>query len=973
MAKLPIETLIENLGFSSSKNLIKKDMFKTLNISNHDKKILNAINPYAIYLVDNKPFILFIELTFNINDLKYISKLIWNAQIPVAFICEANSVKILNGKNLNIESYLIEEILTENVNNFSEKSEFAYFKISDPLFWDKYAIKYTNTHLNEYLLDNITMLTNELKVKYKIGFATKLVLRLIFIRYLIDRGIDLAYKNFNHDIENSKHELLNITNNKEELYNLFKYLKEKFNGNLFELGDEITSDCLTEEVFYLLTDFLSGKISIGSGQKSLFPMYDFSIIPVELISNIYEILLGKETREKDNAFYTPNYLAEYILDKTTLEFLRGNKQYKILDPSCGSGVFLVNSFRRIIDANLKEKLYCEDNEFLNNLLINNIYGIDINEDAIDVTIFSLYLTILEYKDPKTLSEFKLPNLKGINLIVSDFFSDKKLEKLKKINFDFIIGNPPWGSTTDGLHLEYCKNYDYMKFQQNKEISRSFIFRSKDFSSKHTVCTFVLHSKLLYTQKNPSKKFREFLLKNTQILNIVEMSSVRKLVFKNADAPAAIISFRYNENEDNLNNRILYTSLKPNIFFKLFNIIVIEKYDIKFILQKILFENDWAWKTIIYGFGKDIENIKYLKKSYDTIEESLKKIKTISYGSGIQDHLGEKKDSRHLIGRCILDSDNGIDHFKISLDLNKKFDKEKIHRPRKKELFEPPYCITLKGLDLENYKMRSAYTEEELVCKETAYIIKGNMCDKNTLLNLTGLFNSSFYSYLTLMLGSSLGVEREQRFMKNEVLLYPYLDSELISRKVLEIQANEFKTIPECQRKLIKELDEIILELFNLKENKFIDYTLNIQIPELTNRDKKNVFRKVNEEDLITYSECFKSQFATIYNKIGKGISISLYPKVLNRFAIFELEIIDDNQNKEITIKKEVERNKEIFTKLIRHDYNDVFYQIKDVIHFDENSFYIIKPYYYKYWHSAIAELDLTDVLDQILSSVGEEE
>ena len=51
-------------------------------------------------------------------------------------------------------------------------------------------------------------------------------------------------------------------------------------------------------------------------------MYDFNIIPVELISNIYEILLGREARAKDNAFYTPNYLVEYILDKTTLGFLK---------------------------------------------------------------------------------------------------------------------------------------------------------------------------------------------------------------------------------------------------------------------------------------------------------------------------------------------------------------------------------------------------------------------------------------------------------------------------------------------------------------------------------------------------------------------------------------------------------------------------------------------------------------------------
>lgn len=420
MKKLPIEKLIENLGFSGSKNLVNIDMLTKLDISKHDVKTLKVINPYAIYLVNSKPFILFIESSFEEKKLQQISKLIWNAQIPIAFICDSNSVKIFNGKALDLKSYLIEEIYNQSIEDFSEESEFSYLKISDPLFWDQYTKQYTKTHLNDYLLDNITSLTNKLKKKYKVKFATKLVLRLIFIRYLIDRGVDIAYKNFNHDIKASQKELLKITKNKVELYELFKYLKEKFNGNLFELNDEINNTCLTDEVFILLSDFLSGKISIDNGQMSLFSMYDFNIIPVELISNIYEILLGKEIRNKDNAFYTPNYLAEYILDKTTLEFLKNNRQYKILDPSCGSGVFLVNSFRRIIDMNLGDKLFCEDDKLLKELLLSNIYGIDINEDAIDVTIFSLYLTILDYKDPKILSEFKLPNLKGCNLIASDF-------------------------------------------------------------------------------------------------------------------------------------------------------------------------------------------------------------------------------------------------------------------------------------------------------------------------------------------------------------------------------------------------------------------------------------------------------------------------------------------------------------------------------------------------------------------------
>lgn len=780
MNNLPIESLINNLGFSGSRNLVYKDDFIKQAISKHDIKILNEINPFAVYLVDNKPFVLFIESSFSETKLQNISKLVWNSQIPVAFICDSNAVKIFNGKCIDFETEILNEICTDKINKFTQESEFSFYKISDPLFWDKYEKTYSQMHLNEYLLKNIMSLTDVLKNKYKIKFATKLVLRLIFIRYLIDRGVDLDYNNFTSNINRSQQALLSVCKSKEQLYKLFQHLKNKFNGNLFELGDEINDLSLTSDVFELLSEFLCGDIDLGSGQKSLFAMYDFKIIPVELISNIYEILLGKETRDKDNAFYTPNYLAEFILDKTTLGFLKTNKQYKILDPSCGSGIFLVNSFKRMIDINIGANLFCDDDELLKNILENNIYGIDINKDAIDVTIFSLYLTILDYKNPKTLSKFKLPNLKNKNLIISDFFDESKLKTFKTIEFDFIIGNPPWGSVSDGMHLQYCKEHGHDKRQQNKEICRSFVFRAKDFSSENTICSFVLHSKILYTQKGPSKSFRQYLLKETKILDIVEMSSVRKLVFKNANAPAVIITFNYNDKNDNLKNRIVYTSLKPNMFFELFSIIIVEKYDVKYISQSLIFENDWAWKTIVYGFNRDIDIITRLKLSYKTLSETLSENNLIS-GAGIEDHLGVAQDATHLMGKDILSSTNSLKPFSINTNKLKVFTKQRIHRTRNSTLFDAPFIINSNGVDCDTFKMRAALSYKSFISKKTMYFIKGEYNQFELLYNLTALLNSEFYAYLNLMLGSSIGIEREQRLME-EVLKFPYVYSAEISQQ-----------------------------------------------------------------------------------------------------------------------------------------------------------------------------------------------
>lgn len=978
--QLPIDKIIIQLGYKSSGNFFMSNQFQNAPLSPQYKRILKEINPYAAYIVDNAPFVLFFDKVVNDDiSFKKISKQVWNAQIPVAIFCDESTVKIFNGLSLDVSNYILKQIEAYSTEDCNENSDFSYWQISNPVFWNNYNQIYSGTKLNQSLLDNISFVTNELKNTYHIQFATKLVLRLIFIRYLIDRGVDLDYGNFSTDITQSQKEFLKLVSSKNDIYELFAHLKEKFNGNLFELEDEIYCTKLTTEVFVLLSDFFSGKEVLNTKQLSLFALYDFNIIPVELISNIYEILLGKETRDKDNAFYTPNYLVEYILDRTVMKTLKEKSSFTILDPSCGSGVFLVDSYRRIIQENLGKKLYCDDDAVLKRLLTNHIYGIDINEEAIDVTIFSLYLTILDYKDPKTLSEFILPNLKGENLFVSDFFDEEKLKSLteKNIAFDYIIGNPPWGNVKTGLHMSYCKSKGFADKQQNNEISRSFVFRAKDFCTVNTTCCFILHSKLLYNQKNPAVKFRKFMLKETEICDIVELSSVRKLVFENADAPAAIVAFKYNY-KNNLNHNFTYTSVKPNIFFRLFHVICVEKNDIKSIPQALLFTYDWAWKTIVYGSSYDLETIVKLKNKYRTIEQILdEQTPPIVKGAGVEYQDGDKNDATHLLGRKLLDSQNGVEHFIVNSSCTSVFSKSQIHRPRDKRLFEPPYVLIPKGIDCTNYKLKAAYSEESFVSKTTMYIIKGTKIQKSFLLNLVGLLNSSMYAYLNLMLGTSIGIEREQRFM-DEILSYPYLFSEKVVDKVDHIQTmlNNQKQYALCdydKDNNENQLDNMILKEFGLESNNFVDYAINIQIPELTNSNKSQAYRTVSVDDLKKYSECFIKQFSLIYNPSNKYVSVTLYPNIGNYYAVFELHINDSKPVTEILIANEADDEKKLFTQFSVYEHNDKFYQIRDVIHFSTNSLFIIKPNFYKNWHPAIAEIDLADVIDQIMSTSGGDE
>lgn len=336
--KESIDLIIKKLGYNESDNLFYYNDLcknKNLKISLQIQKNLKDIKPYAFYCIDNKPFILFFTKIENNEERENINKKIWNMQIPIVIFDNVDSIKIFNGSNLDFqekELYLIQESKLKDIN---KDDEFSYWNINTKSFWNKYEKIYKNKKLNEIMLENIKYITQKLKKEYNLDFATKLILRVIFIRFLIDKGIDICYEGFSSNIKKSQEELIKISKDKNELYKLFAYLKEKFNGNLFELNDELKDNCLNKDVFILIADFLSGTEVLWKGQKSLFPMYDFDIIPVSLISNIYEILLGKEKQQSDKAFYTPEYLAKFVV-RQAIGGRKIEQKLLVLDPACGS-------------------------------------------------------------------------------------------------------------------------------------------------------------------------------------------------------------------------------------------------------------------------------------------------------------------------------------------------------------------------------------------------------------------------------------------------------------------------------------------------------------------------------------------------------------------------------------------------------------------------------------------------------------
>ena len=728
------------------------------------------------------------------------------AEKPPLLIETDDFEKVL--KTLEIESY-----------RFSDRNKlkqlqdiFSSVAIDNGILWtleDAFEIRKKislQRRVDKYLVESLTSTTKLLEEKgLEIDLIHKIIMRSLFLLYLEDRGATDA--KFYSEIKEGAKSYFDILDDVNKTYSLFKKLQDYFNGNVFTVDkDESISK---EHLKIIRKCFIIGKDD--SLQQNLFEdlrLFDFSIIQIELLSEIYENFLAETNptlRKNTGTFYTPSSLVELILNEK-LPISGGEKKFdvKILDPSCGSGIFLVESFKRLVKRheNANGEKLTDFNE-LKKLLTDNIFGIEIHSQSVNVAAFSLYLALMDNLNPKTIwqnKNYRLPYLindpdndtlveQGRNLFRSDAIQHNL--EVEKINFDLVIGNPPFG----GKNLlpsirSYCDKLDFAK-----EMVLPFLHKATSFSDSGEIA-LIFNTKILTNTRKTYQNFRKWLFNESYVKKIYNFSILRNApkdfggqLFNSATAPISILFYTKKQPKEK-SDTIVYYAPKTYVKSNVIEGVCIDSTDLKYLpREECKKPTSKIWKIAMWGGSADIKLIQRLN-ALGSLKQFIVDEK-INKGTGLQfmnkstktPKIENEIPNRHIlpknVKRYVSDSFSDLNSglTQRSKKIYAKYygvqivDLPKINVFRRvgtKKTYYAPHILVKRGLS--NRKICASYENRDY--SFNSGILGISHTDSKILKGLTCFINSKLAYYYLFLCSASIGIERE-RIQPNEVYQLPF--------------------------------------------------------------------------------------------------------------------------------------------------------------------------------------------------------
>lgn len=704
-----------------------------------------------------------------------------------------------------------------------------------------------------------------------------------------------------------------------------------FNGGLFKPDPILDNLFVDDEVFKKLERIANYDFDSDINERILGHIFEQSISDIEELkaASLNEKVDKKDSkRKKDGIFYTPKYITKYIVEATinswiddkkkelgednlpeltekdfTYDLYKKNysknyrkhvefweklrsalRKIKIIDPACGSGAFLIEAFDFLLKYNqmLDEKIFNMTgtknlfDDTTREILENNIFGVDLNKESIEITKLSLWLRTANKN--KTLTTLE-NNIKCGNSLISDKeLTDKAFnwqEEFPKIfeegGFDIVIGNPPYVSAENINNFEkkyYKLNYQVATGRQNLYII--FYEKGVNLLNENGYLGFITPYTLLKNQYY--KEARKYILDNCKILKLVDFKNT--VIFEDAIVDSIIVILKKQK-------------IKDYYFEKIYNI--------KNFSNNIYNQRNFYINNIYYNDDLSLEISENIDLILKIRENSLKLKNVIEFKQGII--TGDnKKFITYEEGENTKKIITGKDFNKYFLEYNNEYviyDLEKLHRARKKDIFELENKILLRQtgafpictLDNEQY-----YTLDTV---HNGKVINNNF----DILYLLSLLNSNLFKFYYID-----SINEDGKTYAQVKIIYidelPIKNISLEKQKPFIEKANIMLELNKELQNKIKKFKNRVSSNFELKSfSKKLENFYKLDFKEfLKELGKQKIKLSLLEQDeWEEYFENYKINILKLENQIemtNKEIDTLIYN--LYNLTPEEIEIIENN-------------------------------------------------------------------------------
>ena len=381
-----------------------------------------------------------------------------------------------------------------------------------------------------------------------------------------------------------------------------------FNGGLFKADEDLDTLMIDDVVFEKMQAISEYNFDSELNENILGHIFEQSISDIEEFKsqiNEQDFDVKKGKRKKDGIFYTPKYITKYIVENTINYWLEDKrkelgedklpiltdedynhkyknkassvklfsenykkhidfwkkykeaiKNIKVLDPACGSGAFLITAFEfllkqtnmideKLLDLTGEQDLFSDTTRYI---LENNIFGVDLNRESVEITKLSLWLKSANKN--KTLTTLE-NNIKCGNSLIKDkefvkdlaFDWEKEFPEIfKNGGFDIIIGNPPYVRQESIKEIKPYLEQNYRVYTGISDLYCYFYELGYNLLKDNGYLGFITSNK--WFRAKYGEKLREFLINNTEFYNIVDYNGTK--VFDGATVDSNILIFKKNK-------------------------------------------------------------------------------------------------------------------------------------------------------------------------------------------------------------------------------------------------------------------------------------------------------------------------------------------------------------------------------------------------------------------------------------------